>query len=102
MRHWNQASGAIRAPICNPAVVRPAHRLRIVGVFALGFPGKVKARVDNSSVEAFEIETLDPVLGVGGAERQVLAVPYARIELAFFTGHLAHLRNRAEVATPID
>jgi hypothetical protein len=40
-------------------------------------------------------------LGVGGAERQVLGVPYARIELAFFSGHWPICGNRAEVAAPI-
>ena len=102
MGHRNETSAAVSTPISNPAVVRPAHRLRIVHVVALGFPRQLEARVNDGGVEALKIQSFDTLLGVGGAKRKPLAIFYPRIEFTFFTRHLTHLRNRAEVAAPAD
>ena len=42
------------APVGDPAVVRPAHRLRVLDVVAVGFPGQLEAGIDDRGVESLE------------------------------------------------
>jgi hypothetical protein len=52
MGHRHQPAATVRAPVADPAVIRPAHRLRVLGVLALSLPGQIEARVDDGGIEA--------------------------------------------------
>src|ERR1700688_3367796 len=46
-----QASAALRAPVHDPAIISAAHRLRVISIIALGFPGKPEAGINDRGVE---------------------------------------------------
>src|ERR1700719_201661 len=102
MGHRDQTATAVGGPVGDPAGVGPAHRLRILDGGGIGFPGKVEAWIDDGGVESFFVETSDPVLGVAGAQRNLLAVFDARIEISGVAGDLTHLRDATEVTAAID
>ena len=101
MRHRDQAAAAVRRPVGDPAVVRAAHRLRVIGIVGIGFPGEVEAGIDDRGVEALLVEPRDTVLGVAGSQRDLVAVFDARIEISGVARDLAHLRDGAEVSAAI-
>jgi hypothetical protein len=57
MGHRNQATAAVRRSIGDPAVISPAHRLRVFDIVGVGFPCEVEAGVDDRGVESLFVET---------------------------------------------
>src|SRR5581483_2361771 len=102
MGHGDQATAAVGGPVGDPAIVGTAHRLRVFGIVGIGLPGQRETRIDDRSVEPFEVKPFEAILGVRGAQWKVVAVTNAGIEVDGGAGHFAHLGNVAEVAATVD
>ena len=96
MSYWNKAASTIRGPVGNPAVVRPAHRLRVINIIGVSLPREVEAGIDNRRIEPFFVESCETVLRIAGPKWDFVAVFGPPIEIASIASHLTHLGDGTE------